>query len=166
MSRASTPKSSAVRQLLSGSTLGRWVGRLTRSLAICSIAAALAGCGYVKRVGECRRLAADVNAALDAIAQARDAGGDTPETHRDVATRYEQLSERVSGTPTENMALARNLEEYSAFLKETARTLRALGLALDKNDAVSAGRHRRDLGNLVRREKSLVARIDGACTGP
>lgn len=126
----------------------------------------LTGCGFFKRVSECRRLAQDVNGALDSISEARDAGGDTAATYRDVAVRYEQLSKQVGAFSTGSTALARNLQEYSAFFSETSRTVQSLAAALEKNDAVSVGRLRRDMANLARREKTLVARIDGACSGP
>ncbi|MBK9000624.1 MAG: hypothetical protein IPM35_33295 [Myxococcales bacterium] len=126
----------------------------------------LSGCGYFRRVGECRRLAVRVNTALDEIAAAHDAGGATPESHRDLASRYEVLAGDVESSSRRDDALGKTLKEYSLAFTETARSLRALADAMDKQDPIAASRLRREMGNLARRDKTLVARIDGLCAEP
>lgn len=124
------------------------------------------GCGYFRRVGECRRLAARVNGTLDEIAMAYDAGGATAATYADLAGRYERLARDVETFAKTDEPLDKTLKEYSQAFQETARSLRMLAEALEKNDPIVASRTRREMGNLTRRDKTLVARIDGLCAEP
>ncbi len=135
---------------------------LTALVALCL----LSGCGYFRRVGECRRLAGRVNGTLDEIAAAHDAGGATAATYRDLADRYERLARDVEGFSQRDDALGRTLKEYSLAFQETARSLRTLADATDKQDPIAASRLRREMGNLARRDKTLVARVDGLCAEP
>lgn len=140
---------------------------LARNVAALVVLLSLAsGCGYFRRIGECRRMAAQVNGALDEIAAAHDAGGATAATYSDLAARYERLATDVEAHAKGDDALGRTLREYSQSFQETARSLRMLSAALEKNDPVAAGRMRREMGNLARRDRTLVARIDGLCAEP
>jgi len=126
----------------------------------------LSGCGYFRRVGECRRLAVRVNGALGEIAAAHDAGGATPASHRELAGRYERLARDVEAHSKGDDALGRTLKEYSLAFDETARSLRTLADAMEKQDPIAASSLRREMGNLARRDKTLVTRIDGLCAEP
>jgi len=126
----------------------------------------LSGCGYFRRVGECRRLAARVNGNLDEIAAAHDAGGATEATYRDLADRYDRLARDVDGFARGDAPLDKTLKEYAQAFQETARSLRALSDAIEKQDPLAAGRLRRDINNFARRDRTLVTRLDALCAEP
>jgi hypothetical protein len=127
---------------------------------------ALGGCGHFRRVAECRRLADHVNGALDEIAATQDAGGVTAASYRDIADRYDKLGSDVLSFAHEDDSLGRALKEYGAFYKDTARTLRLLADVTEHRDLVAAVRVRRDAGNMMRRDRSLAARVDALCSEP
>lgn len=131
-------------------------------LSLCVVS----GCGYFRKVGDCRRLAAQVNRALDDIAAAHDAGGATAATQRDLVGRYERLAQDVEAAAKSDDALGKTLREYSQGFAETSRTLRALADATDQNDATATTRLKRELGTLARRDKTLVSRLDAICAEP
>ena len=139
---------------------------LARSATILLSLVCLSGCGYFRKVGECRSLARRVNGALDEIAAAYDAGGATAATYADLAGRYERLARDVETFAKKDEPLDRTLKEYSQAFQETARSLRMLADAVEKNDPIVASRTRREMGNLTRRDRTLVARIDGLCAEP
>jgi hypothetical protein len=125
-----------------------------------------AGCAYFSRVGECRRLAVRVNGALDEIAAVHDAGGATAATYLDMADRYARLAGEVKGFSGRDDPLGKTLVEYSQAFEETSRSLRALAQALEKQDTTAAARVRRELVSHTRRDRTLVARVDGLCREP
>jgi hypothetical protein len=139
---------------------------LARFVVVLCLAGAVAGCGYFRRVGECRKLAAHVNTALDGIQEARDAGGESAEAYRDIADRYERLSKEVAAFAGGKEPLDRSIQEYSVVFSDAARATRNLSKALEARNAAEAARIRRDLGLVSRREKTLVARIEGTCGSP
>lgn len=140
---------------------------LARGPAVALLALTLlGGCGYFRRVGECRRLARHVNGALDQISATHDAGAATSATYSDLAERYERLARDIDGFAKTDDALGRTLKEYAQSCQETARSLRTLAQALDKPDPIAAARVRREMGNFVRRDKVLTARIEGLCSEP
>lgn len=126
----------------------------------------VSGCGYFRKVGDCRRIAARVNRTLDEIAAAHDAGGPTAATYRDLAGRYERLSQDVEAAAKSDDALGKTLREYSQGFIETSRSLKALADATDQNDATASTRLKRELGTLARRDKTLVNRLDAICAEP
>jgi hypothetical protein len=124
------------------------------------------GCGYLRKVGDCRRLANHVNRALTEISAARDAGGATAETYRDLSARYERLAHEVEiGVRTDD-ARGKTLREYSQSFRETSRALTALAFALEQKDEAGITRLERELATLARRDKTLVSRLDALCAEP
>lgn len=141
-------------------------GRVARWLAVLVLAHLLSGCGFHRRVSQCRRLSSHVNRALDDIAEVQDGGPAAPATYRDIADRYEKLGKELEGIAGGADALGRTVKEYATLFQDTANTTRTLALLMEKNEAVGVARVGRELGNLGRREKTLVARIDATCHGP
>jgi len=139
---------------------------LARFVVALSLVAGATGCGYFHRVGECRKLAAHVNAALDGIAEARDAGGESAEAYRDVADRYDRLSKEVAAFASGKEPLDRSIQEYSVVFADAARATRNLSRAIEGHNTAEVARIRRELGLVSRREKTLVARIEGTCGSP
>jgi hypothetical protein len=123
-------------------------------------------CRRIARVAECRKLAAHVNGALDEISQAQDAGGADSATYRGLAERYEKLARSLDAFAKTDDAYGRSVKEYGSFLQETAAMLRILAEAHDRRDLNGIIKVRRDLGNLVRRDKTAIAHIDAACATP
>ncbi len=144
------------------------MSRVRRSIALAALALffGTAGCGHFRRVGECRRLAARVNGALEEISSTYDAGGATAPTYRDVAGRYERLAKDVESFAKEDDAFGRTLREYSSFFRDTAHVLTALADAMDHRDPGTIARIRHEMANNIRRDKTLAARVEGACEAP
>lgn len=140
-------------------------GRVARWLAVLVLAHLLSGCGFHRRVSQCRRLSSHVNRALDDIAEVQDGGPAAPATYRDIADRYEKLGKELEGMAGSD-PLGRAITEYAAVFRDTANTTRTLSQMMERNEAVAVARLTRELGNLGRREKTVVARIDAACHGP
>ena len=142
-------------------TKGRYV-----VLAAVFALATTSGCGHFRRVARCRRLADHVNQTLDSIAAQNASNGASGASYRAIATRYEQLGREMEGFATEDDNLGRALKDYDAFFQDTGRTLRLLADALDRRDLAGAARIRRDAGTLMRRDRTLAARVDAACAEP
>ena len=135
-------------------------------LALICVLATTPGCGHFRRVARCRRLADHVNQTLDSIAAQNASNGVSAASYRAIATRYEQLGRDVETFSSDDDNLGRALKDYDAFFQDTGRTLRVLADALDRKDMAGAARIRRDAGTLMRRDRSLAARVDAACSEP
>jgi hypothetical protein len=147
-------------------TNARGLVTLARFVVGASLFATASGCGYFHRVSECRKLAAHVNTALDSIAEVRDAGGETAATYGDIADRYDTLGKEVASFAKGTDPLDKTVHEYSVLFSDAARVTRGLSRALERKNAGEVARIRRELGLLSRREKTLVARIEGSCRSP
>ncbi len=126
----------------------------------------LGGCGRMKRTGECRDFAKTVNAGLDEIATAADAGPDAGGSDAELAKKYEALSEKVRAYSFSSDGVEKAKVEYADLMHDTARALKERHLAQDANDRVGTARAARTFIQIQRRQKMLIARIDSLCESP
>ncbi len=137
------------------------------SVLLCVIAAlAVSGCGRIERTRQCMQLIARVNGALEEIAARQDAGSMGPEAEREIATRYERLAADLETLSFDTPGLGKAVTEYRDVLGEAARLVRRAADARERSDAANVSLARRELANILRREKMLTARIDSTCQSP
>jgi hypothetical protein len=140
------------------------VSRLTaRSLLALTLLVGLAGCERLRDVKRCRALAQQINASLDGIEETATTAGKTPDAYRRIAKDYDGLAAGLESFDAGSPELVKEVGEYAALARSSARQAAALGsaLAVDNRAAVSGATH--DLERLARHEKSLVSRIDDEC---
>jgi hypothetical protein len=137
-----------------------------RLLACILLALLVAGCGRIRRTGQCVNVISTLNTALDDVAGRVDSGGGNAEGEREIAARYDTLASDLEAQPIDSPELKTAVNEYRALARDTARLLRNLADARSRNHAMPMALAKRELANSTRREKALVARIDAACQSP
>jgi hypothetical protein len=105
-----------------------------------------------------------VNPVLDDIS-ARIAKDKSPAQYRYVGTRYAKLSTDLRAFDVGIPRTERTIDELASAMQDASSHSTKLADALDKRDAVTAAGARRELSQLARMQKSIVARIDDDCVG-
>lgn len=111
-------------------------------------------------------LVATVNAALDEIAARRDAGAGGAAAEREMAERYQRLSDELDQLTLGSPTLDKAVDEYRELLRDVTRQLRRSAAARERDDAATVAVVERELAGVLRREKLLVQRIDSICQSP
>jgi hypothetical protein len=135
-----------------------------RTLCLLALALAALGCGRIREVKGCRALARTVNPVLDDIS-ARISKDKSPPQYRYAATRYAKLAADLKAFDVGIPRTERTVDELGNAMREASTHSQKLADALEKRDAVNAASARRDLAQLARTQKSIVARIDDDCVG-
>ncbi len=130
-------------------------------LALAALCLLSVQCGRVERTAECRRLTTTINQGLDEIAKLADT---SPRDVSAISSRYQLLAEDVRALPVARLELLRAVEDYARLMEEAA-------LAVDPSRPLprpEAGRPkpRPELPTIVKRERTVVARIQGLCQSP
>lgn len=127
-------------------------------------AIATLGCGRIREVKGCRALARMVNPVLDDIS-ARISKDKSAPQYRHAATRYAKLAADLKQFDVGIPRTEKAVDELGNAMKDAGAHAQKLADALDQRDAMTAATARRDLGQLARVHKSIVARIDNDCVG-
>lgn len=122
-------------------------------------------CGRITRTKQCRALIARTNPALDEIVALThaDPGRARGAAYVAAAGRYEHLAKEVGPLEFATEDMAKYVAEYAGVLNNAARSLRALGAALDAENTGDAERLSRELERIVSHERSVVVRMDAWC---
>jgi hypothetical protein len=83
-----------------------------------------------------------------------------------LADRYDKLARELDTFSKTDDAYGHSVKEYGTFLQETSAMLRLLADAHDRRDIGAIVKVRRDLSNLVRRDKVAASHIEVACATP
>lgn len=151
----------------------------------CALVESTTSCGRFTKTKQCRALIAQVNPALDEVQTLTDAGAgaggnsgtggsagantNASGAHSSgaryiaAAARYERLAKDLGPLEFSSEQMAKNVAEYASVLTTTAQNLRALGAALDANNAPEIERVNRELEKLTVREHAAITRIDTWC---
>jgi hypothetical protein len=105
-----------------------------------------------------------MNPVLDDIAArvAKDRGA---APYRHAATKYKKLASDLKRFELGIPRAEKSVEDLGATMKEASVQATKLAEALEQRDAVVASTARRELGQIARLQKAIVARIDGDCSG-
>jgi len=139
--------------------------RFVRSvLVLLALLPCLAGCEKISRVSECRKLAATVSRAMDAIevaGKANSAAG-----YRAAAKRYQELAKEVRQTRFKTSVGQGAIEEYALALESVAPPVITYAEALEKGNARGQAEARREIERVGRREHAASSRVDALCRAP
>ena len=135
-----------------------------RTLSVLTAAIAALGCGRIREVKGCRALARMVNPVLDDVS-ARISKDKSPAQYRYAATRYAKLAADLKQFDVGIPRTEKAVDELGNAMKDAGAHATKLADALEQRDATTAASARRDLGQLSRVQKSIVARIDNDCVG-
>jgi hypothetical protein len=135
--------------------------RLVRALVVVAAALALFGCERLRDVKRCRTLARGVNGSLDTIESAT--AKPTSSAYGRATLEYEGLAKRLDTFDGGSPELERDVHEYAAFARSSARASAGLAQALQMNNSAAAQVNARELERLSRQEKVIVRRIDDDC---
>lgn len=135
--------------------------------AVLSLALVLlvVGCGRVRRVHDCQRVAGVVNAALKEILPLTKKEHDVAAL-RSIADRYDALSKQLASEKPANHDVAGTVSELGKLFKEAGKETRALSDATDRKQRadIFVAEHRLD--ELAHRERSEAYRLNGLCHRP
>jgi len=135
--------------------------RLVRVLVVVAAGLALFGCDRLRDVKRCRTLARSVNTSLDTIEGAT--AKPTSSAYGQATLEYEGLAKRLDTFDGGSPELARDVHEYAAFARSSARASAALAQGLHTNNSAAVQVNARELERLARQEKVIVRRIDDDC---
>lgn len=123
-----------------------------------ALALALTGCGKFREVSACRRVAREINTAIDDIEPLSRA---KPVDVRRIAQRYAVLAKALAPNAVGATALSAAVRDYLAVIQGTEAALRAP--PPPGQDAATSPEPRHELDRLVRRERTVVSRIEAEC---
>jgi hypothetical protein len=135
--------------------------RTARALAVVAALLALLGCERLRDVKRCRQLARSVNSSLDTIEGLT--AKPTSSAYGQATLEYEGLAKRLDAFDGGSPELVRDVHEYAAFARSSARTSAAMAQALNSKNAANTESSARELERLGRQEKVIVRRIDDDC---
>jgi len=139
------------------------IGRLDFIAIALLLLTCLPACEHFRRARECRGLAEAVNPALRAIDRERTQHDDAPAYER-IAASYQTLAGQIVATRYANKKLGDAVAEYARLLTEASNDARAYSEALAAKDPTRTALARAAAGRTVKRESSLLLRIDNVCT--
>jgi hypothetical protein len=130
-------------------------------LVVAAAVLVLFGCERLRDVKRCRTLARGVNTSLDTIEEltAKPASS----AYGAAALEYEGLAKRLDAFDGGSPELVRDVHEYAAFARSSARAAAGVAQALQTKNSAAAQVNAHELARLARQEKVIVRRIDGDC---